>query len=389
MTIRPGIEALLPKVKAFRRKLHACPELAFKEENTAKEIITYLKDIPQIKILDTKIAKTGIIAVLEGEKPGKNIAFRADIDALPIVEENHFEHVSKNNGCMHACGHDGHTAMLVGAMDYLALNPPKMGNLYFIFQPAEEHQGGAKVILEEGLLDRFTLDHAFAIHNWPGLETGSFAVHENAVMASEDSFSITLSTNGGHAAMPDQAKDLLLAGSQLVQLLNTITSRQISPFEAAVISVTQFHAGTSMNILPGKARLAGTVRCINLSLRTKLEQKILSHCQAIANAFEIAVDCSYDSGYPATINHQRAVPYTLAATSDVAKDWGTHVHTNLPPSMGAEDFAYFCNAVPSAYIWLGAGTNSPSLHSNQYDFNDDILGVGMHYWVRLAELSLA
>lgn len=381
------LTTLTPKVAAFRRDIHAHPELAFDEHRTAKKVAEYLEGL-NLEV-HCGIAKTGVVAKLSLGTSPRAIGLRADMDALPLHEMNTFAHRSQHAQRMHACGHDGHTAMLLGAAEALSAVRNFDGTVYFIFQPAEEHEGGGRVMVEEGLFERFPMERVFGLHNWPGLPAGSFGVTEGPVMAGTDRFDITITGRGGHAAMPHQAVDVVVAGSALVQALQTLVSRETDPQDAAVVSVTRFHAGHADNVLPETAQLGGTVRTLSPVLQDAMEAAMRRVCNGIEATYRVQVEMKYERGYPPTINAPDATAIALAAAQEVV---GVEsVQKQLKPSMGAEDFAYLAEAKPACYVWLGNGPTAGNcmLHSPHYDFNDDIIATGIRYWVRLAQLALA
>jgi hippurate hydrolase len=290
---------------------------------------------------------------------------------------------------MHACGHDGHTAMLVGAAEALHKLRSFDGTVYFIFQPAEEHEGGGRVMVEEGLFERFPMDMVFGLHNWPGMAAGSFGVTEGPVMAGADRFEIQITGRGGHAAMPHQAVDVVLAGSALVQALQSLVSRNTDPQDAAVVSVTRFQAGHADNVLPEQAVLGGTVRSFKGDLQDALESGLRRVCSGIEATYRVNIDLRFERGYPPTVNAAEPCAIAREVARHVAGD--SKVFTQLAPSMGAEDFAYMAKVVPACYVWLGNGPGEGGcmLHSPHYDFNDEIIATGIRYWVRLAERILA
>jgi hippurate hydrolase len=388
-----NLNALLPELvtrtTALRRDLHAHPELAFDEVRTAGVVAAQLKKLG----IETHegLARTGVIGVIRAGSGTRTIGLRADMDALPLPELNTFPHRSRHHGHMHACGHDGHTAMLLGAAEALvALRDADGfdGTVYLIFQPAEEHEGGGRVMVEEGLFERFPMQMVFGLHNWPGLPAGSIGITEGPVMAGADRFEITITARGGHAAMPHLGTDAILAGAALTQALQALVSRHTDPQEAAVVSVTRFQAGHADNILPEQAVLGGTVRCFHPELQEALEEGMARICTGIETAHRVQVELQYQRGYPPTLN--AAAPTFICR--EVARQvvTGDQVFTHLKPSMGAEDFAYLSNVVPGCYAWLGNGPGEGGcmLHSPHYDFNDAIIETGIRYWVRLVERTL-
>ena len=383
------LSELAPRVAALRRDLHAHPELAFDEHRTAGLVAEYLRRLG-IDVF-TGLAKTGVVGRIKAGSSGRAIGLRADMDALPLPELNAFPHRSRHEGRMHACGHDGHTAMLLGAAEVLAHLCDKGafdGTVYFIFQPAEEHEGGGRVMVEEGLFERFPMQSVYGLHNWPGLPAGSIAAIEGPVMAGADRFAITIRAQGGHAAMPHQGTDAILAGAALVQALQSLVSRATDPQDAAVVSVTRFQAGFADNILPEEAVLGGTVRSFRPELQDALEEGFNRICTGIEATYRVRIKLDYVRGYPPTIN--AAEPTLLCR--EVARQIVGHeqVYSHLKPSMGAEDFAYLSRAVPGCYVWLGNGPGEGGcmLHSPHYDFNDAIIETGIRYWVRLVEKAL-
>jgi hippurate hydrolase len=381
------LPALTPKIAALRRDIHAHPELAFGEKRTSAKVAGYLDGLGLE--VHRGIARTGVVAKLSLGSSRRAIGLRADMDALPLAEMNTFPHHSTHEGKMHACGHDGHTAMLLGAAEALCKLRSFDGTVYFIFQPAEEHEGGGRVMVEEGLFERFPMDMVFGLHNWPGMAAGSFGVTEGPVMAGTDSFELAITGRGGHAAMPHQAVDVVLAGSALVQAAQSLVSRNTDPLAAAVVSVTRFHAGQVDNVLPETALLGGTVRTLNAELQDALEAGLRRICAGIEATYRVHIDLRYQRGYPPTVNASGPSLIARETAREVAGEG--QVLTHLPPSMGAEDFAYLARVVPACYVWLGNGPGEGGcmLHSPHYDFNDEIIATGIRYWVRLAERALA
>lgn len=371
-------------LQAIRRDLHAHPELAFCETRTAGVVVRELTALG----IETHcgLAETGVVGVLRAGRSGRAIGLRADMDALPINEANCFAHRSVFEGCMHACGHDGHTAMLLGAAKLLAASPDFDGTVYLIFQPAEESSGGARVMVEGGLFEQFPMEAIYGMHNWPGLPAGEFAVHAGPVMAGTDRFDICIRGVGGHAAMPHLAVDPLHAGAALVQAIQSVISRSIDPFDAAVVSVTCFHAGDAYNVIPGQAELSGTLRSFSEDVRQKALTRLSELCAGFAASFDLEIGFSARTdSYPPTINTAaETVHCQRAATAVVGHE---QVRTSERPSMGAEDFSFYLQHKPGAYVWIGSGSaaggQGAGLHNPAYDFNDDILSIGAAYWVEL------
>ena len=376
----------LAELTALRRDLHAHPELAFEESRTAdivaRELARYGIEVHR------GIAHTGVVGVLKNGSSSRSIGLRADMDALPLVEKNEFPHRSRHDNKMHACGHDGHTALLLGAARWLAENRNFDGTVVFIFQPAEESEGGAAVMIEDGLFDKFPVDGVYGLHNWPGIPVGEMAVMPGPVMAGTCAFEITLRGHGCHAAMPHQGVDPIVAGSQLVQALQTVVSRNLHPCEAAVVSVTQFHAGSALNIIPDEAILRGTIRSFKPEVQEAIERAMERLASGIAAASGAQIGISFDHRYPPTVNSPAETELCRRAAR-AALGQG-RVITDALPSMGAEDFAYMLKEKPGCYVWLGngPGTGGCTLHNPHYDFNDEALALGVSYWVKLVETAL-
>lgn len=385
----PVIDAIAQRhdeMQAWRRHIHAHPELAFEEHGTSDFVAARLAEFGVAA--ERGWATTGIVGTLSnGDGPA--IALRADMDALPIHEAGDAPHRSTCDGRMHACGHDGHTAMLLGAARYLALSRRFRGTVHFIFQPAEENEAGGRVMVEQGLFSAHPVEAVYGMHNWPGLDTGRFAVRAGPFMAAADSFEATIIGRGGHAAMPHTVIDPIVAAAAIVGALQTITSRTVHPLEAAVVSVACFHAGAISNVIPDTAVIAGTARALRAEVRDHLETSIGRMITAVARAHGADAEVRYHRGYPATVNHPAAVEQARAAAAAVVGDGG--VDPDPMPSMGAEDFAYMLERTPGCYIWLGNGPAESGrvLHSPRYDFNDVILPIGASYWARLVETVLA
>lgn len=374
--------SFLDELKAFRRDLHAHPEVAFQERRTADRVAEELQRYGLE--VHRGLARTGVVGVLRAGSSFRRIGLRADMDALRLEEKNDFAHCSKNPGLMHACGHDGHTAILLGAARYLAEQPGFDGTVVFIFQPAEESEGGAEVMVGEGLFEHFPVESVYGLHNWPALPAGQIALLAGPVMAGTCGLEIEVRGRGCHAAMPHQGSDAILAASQLVQGLQSIVSRTLNPCDAAVVSVTQFHAGETWNILPEQVLLRGTLRSFKPEVQEAVEAAIHRLCQGIGAATGTTMRARICHRYPATINDPEATEYCRRVAERVFGS--TQVRTDLLPSMGAEDFAYMLQKKPGCYAWLGNGAGQEDecgLHNPRYDFNDEILAAGVSYWVEL------
>ena len=377
----------LERLIALRHDLHAHPELAFEEHRSSDVVAGFLQSLG-IEV-HRGLAGTGVVGVLRNGDSPRAIGLRADLDGLPIREQNLFPHRSKHPGRMHACGHDGHTAMLLGAARELAEDGDFDGTVVFIFQPAEETDGGARVMLEQGLFEQFPVDAVFGMHNWPGLAAGQFAVHSGPVMACADQFDIVVRGHGGHAAMPQQARDPLIAAAALVQALQTVVSRALDPLDAAVLSVTRlFAGGEAYNVIPDEAHIGGTVRAFRSEVETAIEAAMERLVAGIAAAHGVQASLDYRRGYPPTLN--TAAEARLCAEVATALVGAGNVRTDLNPSMGAEDFAYMLREKPGCYVWIGNGMAEGGcmLHNPHYDFNDAILPLGVAYWAELVKRVL-
>ncbi|MBB4287003.1 M20 aminoacylase family protein [Roseospira goensis] len=374
--------ALQSEMQAWRRDLHAHPEIAFQEERTSRMVAEKLAAWGLE--VHTGLARTGVVGTLRGRRPGdRAIGLRADMDALPIQETNGFAHRSRHDGRMHACGHDGHTAMLLGAAKALAEAPDFAGTVQFIFQPAEEGEGGGRVMVEEGLFERFPVESVWGLHNWPGLEVGRFDVRVGPIMAAFDTFDITLTGHGTHGAMPHLGTDVITAGAAVVTALQTIVARTVNPQDAAVVSVTQIHGGDAYNVIPTQVVLRGTTRALSDAVQDTIERRMRDIVQHVAAAHEVTGALHYQRRYPATVNS----PAETARAVEVMRGLvgAAHVDPDGPPTMGGEDFAFMLRERPGCYVRLGAGPGQAGcgLHNPGYDFNDAILPLGASYWVRL------
>ena len=385
----PVIEELAREAEElalWRQDLHAHPEIAFAEHRTANEVATRLAGFG-VEV-HQGIGRTGVVGRLAVGSGNRAIALRADMDALPIEEKNGFDHRSRHPGRMHACGHDGHTTMLLGAARHLARTRRFDGTVYFIFQPAEEGDGGAQAMIDAGLFERFPVEAVYGLHNWPGLAAGTFGVRAGPIMAASDTFEIVVRGRGGHAAMPHQAIDPVVAAAHIITALQTIASRRVMPTEAVVVSVTQLAAGEAWNVIPDEAVLRGTVRALSPSVRDAVAPEITRIAEGVAAAFGASVHVRYERRFAPTVNSLTEAEAAAAAAEAVAGRAG--VVRSLPPSMGAEDFSAMLERRPGAYIWLGNGPTDGgrALHSPLYDFNDAVLAAGASYWVKLVEQQL-
>lgn len=372
-------------LKAWRHDFHQHPETAFEEHRTSARIAALLTEWGFE--VTTGIAGTGVVAALDGQQgEGKAIGLRADIDALDIREETQLAYASQTPGKMHACGHDGHTSMLLGAAWALKQQPDFKGRVVFIFQPAEESAGGGRVMVEEGLFERFPMDAVYGLHNWPGLPVGEAAVHDTDVMAAFDIFTLKLIGKGCHAAMPHLGIDTVLASCQLISQLQGLVSRETPPDKSAVLSITSIHAGDTFNVIPEQVELRGTLRCFDMTLKEHLEARFKQAIGSLAEFHGLAVELDYQRCYPATINtpeHAQRCATVLERLLGSDK-----VKRNPSPSMASEDFSFLLAERPGAYIWMGNGEDSPSLHNPRYDFNDALLPLGTRYWVELVRALL-
>jgi amidohydrolase len=387
MPIPSAVQDLVPDAQTWRRDIHQNPELLYDVERTAKYVADRLTAFGCDEV-KTAIGRTGVVGVIRGANGGRAraIALRADMDALPIEEATNLPYRSRIPGKMHACGHDGHTAMLLGAARRLAETRNFAGNAVVIFQPAEEGGGGAKAMLDDGLMDRFGVEEVYGMHNWPSLPVGSFMLRKGALMAAADEITITIEGRGGHAAMPHQSVDPVVLGAQIVLALQTIASRNVDPLDACVVSVTQFHAGATNNVIPQSAWLNGTTRTLKPGTRDMVERRIREIAAGLASAAGAEARVEYRRNYPATVNHPAQTDFATKVARKVAGD--SQVDSNAAPVMGAEDFSFMLEARPGAFIFLGNG-DSAKLHHPAYDFNDAALPYGMSYWVELVETALA
>ena len=372
----------------WRHHIHKHPELSFKEELTSDYIASVLEanDIE----MHRGLAVTGIVATIHGKKEGRVIGLRADMDALPIQEKNDFSHKSVHDGKMHACGHDGHSTMLLGAAVHLKENNNFSGTVHFIFQPAEEGGGGGRVMVEEGIFEKFPCEAVYGMHNWPGMAEGQFAVHDAAVMAANETLKISIKGKGGHAAMPDQCVDPVVIGAQIITALQSVVSRNVAPLDSAVVSITMVDAGFVSNVIPNDMNLTGSLRYFSTDVGNEVKAKIKKIVEGISRSMGATATFSSTPNYPATVNTPKHAELCATAAAEVVGS--NNVLRNEKPSMGSEDFSFLLNASEGAYIWIGNGLvpeDGPEggcmLHNTEYDFNDEILPLGSSYWVQLVQ----
>jgi hippurate hydrolase len=374
------------EVAGWRRHIHAAPEIGFEVGATAQFVAERLREFG-CDTVETGIGQSGVVAVIRGSRgAGPAVGLRADMDALPIVEASGAGHASKVSGAMHACGHDGHTAMLLGAAKYLAETRNFAGTCVLIFQPAEELGKGAKAMLEDGLMERFGIARVFGMHNMPGVREGAFAIRQGGIMASSSRFTLTVKGHGGHAARPNRTVDPIVVSSQIIEALQTIVSRNTDPVQAVVVSVTKVSAGTAFNIIPGEVELLGTVRTLDMALVEDTRDRIEHIAANIAKASGASIEYEFDAAVPVTLNHAEETALAADVAADVAGEVGVDRATQ--PVLAGEDFSHMLRARPGAFIFIGNG-DSAGLHHPAYDFNDAIIPQGISYWVRLVETALA
>jgi amidohydrolase len=392
--VLPELQSQVDAMAALRRDIHAHPELCFEEVRTSDLIARTLQNWG-IEV-HRGLGKTGVVGVIQG-RPGKRaLGLRADIDALPMTEHNTFAHASRHPGRMHACGHDGHTAMLLSASQHLAASRDFEGTVYVIFQPAEEGGGGAREMIKDGLFERFPMDAIFGMHNWPGMAVGQFAIKNGPCFASSNEFHITIRGKGCHGAMPHLGIDPVPIACQLVQAFQTILTRNVRPIETGVISVTMIEAGEATNVIPESVTMQGTVRTFTPDTLDLIENRMRELSQHVCAAFGAEADFEFSRNYPPTINHPQETAFVRAVMAEVA---GAAQVQEFEPTMGAEDFSFFLQAKPGAYFVIGNGDGAHregghglgpcTLHNPSYDFNDQLIPLGASLWVKLAQRWLA
>ncbi|HKT95280.1 MAG TPA: M20 aminoacylase family protein [Paraburkholderia sp.] len=395
MKLIPEIQAAQGEIQGLRRTIHAHPELRYEETQTAELVASKLAEWG-IEV-HRGLGKTGVVGMLKRGNSTRAVGLRADMDALPIQELNTFDHRSRNDGKMHACGHDGHTAMLLGAAQHLAQHGQFDGTIVFIFQPAEEGGAGAKAMIEDGLFTRFPVDAVFGMHNWPGMPAGYFGVTEGPIMASSNEFRIEIKGVGSHAALPHNGRDPVFTAVQIASGLQSIITRNKKPLDTAVLSITQIHAGDAVNVVPNTAWIAGTVRTFTTETLDLLETRLRKIAESTADAYECSVDVTFHRNYPPTVNSNAEARFAAEVMREVVG--ADHVDDSVEPTMGAEDFSFMLLEKPGCYAFLGNGEGGHReaghgagpcmLHNASYDFNDQLLPVGASYWVHLAMKFLA
>ena len=388
MTIRKHIKDFVPEMNEWRHYIHENPEIAYEEHNTSDFIAAKLTEF-NIEV-HRGLGGTGIVGVIHGKDNGaskKSLGIRADIDALPMTEKTNLSYSSKNDGKMHACGHDGHTTMLLGAAKYLAETKNFLGTVYCIFHPAEEGgNAGAKSMIKDGLFSKFNIDSVWGIHNWPGVPVGQAVIHEGFAMAGGDIIVITIEGKGGHAAQPQFSNDPMVSAGLTITALQSCISRQLNPFDQSVLSLTKIEGGSAFNVIPDKVTIGGTLRSTNTDTRNDMLEKIKHAAQGACSVNNCSVNIEIRPGYPSTINDKKSA---IFASSVFENSFGMNsLNKEEKPTMTSEDFSYMLQEKPGAYIWLGAGEKSEKLHSAHYDFNDELLPIGAEYWASLAEKTL-
>jgi hippurate hydrolase len=394
MKLVEPILAFQDELQQIRRDIHAHPELCYEEQRTSDLVAARLTEwgIPVVRGLGV----TGVVGIIKNGTSPRAIGLRADMDALPMQEINTFDHASRHAGKMHACGHDGHTAMLLGAAHYLSRHRNFDGTVYLIFQPAEEGGGGARRMIEDGLFDKYPMDAVYGMHNWPGIPVGKFGVVAGPMMASSNEFRVVVKGKGAHAAQPHRGVDPVMVAVQIAQGWQTIISREKNPLDTAVLSITQIHAGSATNVIPDEAVMVGTVRTFTTGVLDLIERRMQEIANGVAQGFNASIDFDFQRNYPPLVNHPQQTAFAIEAMRAVVGD--ANVDTNVEPTMGAEDFAFTLQEKPGCYVFIGNGEGEHrmsghglgpcQLHNASYDFNDQLLPIGASFWVRLAEMSL-
>ncbi|WP_420393615.1 M20 aminoacylase family protein [Acuticoccus sp.] len=386
MPVVNRLAEMADEITEWRRDIHEHPEIGYEVHRTAKVVADRLAEFGCDEVV-TGVGRTGVVGVIRGQgSSGRVVGLRADMDALPIPERTGRPWASKNDGAMHACGHDGHTAMLLGAAKHLAETRNFDGTVVLIFQPAEEGGAGAKAMIDDGLLTRFNVERVYGLHNWPGMPVGSFHIRSGSQMASADFFSITIEGRGGHAARPHLACDPVLAGAAIVTAAQSIVARNVDPLDAAVVSITTFHAGTASNVIPQRAKLSGTVRTLKPETRDMVEAQLAAVVEQVGLAHRVEARLDYRREYPVLVNDEEEARFVADVAAKVVG--ANNVDAATAPTMGAEDFSFMLNERPGAFIFAGIGEDVANLHNEAYDFNDALLPIGASYWTTLVEAAL-
>lgn len=389
MPIVNRVTDLHPDIQAWRRDIHAHPELGYDVHRTSAFVAERLREFGCDEVV-TGLGKTGVVGVIKGERSASNgdikvIGLRADMDALPIEEATNLPYASKSKGVMHACGHDGHTAMLLGAARYLAETRNFSGMAVVIFQPAEEGGAGAAAMIKDGLMERFGIEQVYGMHNLPGVPTGTFAIRQGPILAATDAIEIRIAGHGGHASQPHKCINSVVVGAQLITALQQIVADNVDPLESAGVSVCVFHSGAAASVIPQTAELQGTIRTLTPQVCQLIKKRVREIVSGIAQVTGAKIELTYQSGYPATVNHAAQTELAARVAKDIA---GERNVLEKPPVMAGEDFAYMLEARPGAFIWCGNG-DSAGLHHPAYDFNDEAILYGTSFWIKLVESALA
>jgi len=386
MPIINSVATMQDEVAGWRRDIHEHPEILYEVHRTAGIVAEKLKAFGCDEVVPG-VGRTGVVGVIRGRKAesGKVVGMRADMDALPMTEDTGLPYASKTPGRMHACGHDGHTAMLLGAAKYLCQTRNFDGTAVVIFQPAEEGGAGGKAMVDDGLMERWGIQEVYGMHNMPGIPAGQFAIRPGPLLAASDGILIDITGKGGHAARPHTCIDPVLVGSHIVTALHSIVSRNIDPLQSGVISICMFHSGEAMNVIPATAQLRGTARSLTPKVRDLIERRVVEVAETTARLHGATAKATYERKYPVTVNHGRQTEFAASVASQIAGS--DKVDTNTPPLMGGEDFSFMLEARPGAFIFLGNG-DTAGVHHPKYDFNDDAIPAGVSYWARLVETAM-
>ncbi|MGE0851718.1 MAG: M20 aminoacylase family protein [Hyphomicrobiaceae bacterium] len=386
MPVINSVTAMQSEVSAWRRDMHEHPEILYEVHRTAGLVADRLKAFGCDEVVPG-IGRTGVVGIIKGRKSasGKVIGMRADMDALPMTETTGLPHASKTPGAMHACGHDGHTAMLLGAAKYLCDTRNFDGTAVVIFQPAEEGGAGGKAMVDDGLMDRWNIQEVYGMHNMPGIPVGNFALRPGPLLAASDGIHIEVIGKGGHAARPHQCIDTVLVASHIVTAMQSVVARNIDPLQSGVISICMFHSGEALNVIPERAQLTGTARSLTPEVRDLMERRVAEVAESTAKLYGATAKVIYERKYPVTNNHARETDFAASVARQIAG--ADRVDADTPPLMGGEDFSFMLEARPGAFIFIGNG-NTAGVHNPKYDFNDEAIPAGISYWARLVETAM-